>query len=414
MTQGNHKDIKMSMLRWVKRDNKTNLIIFIHGLKGGVETWSYDEKTSFPELLKSQRECSSAFDIACFDYFTTFTETYAKTKSLFRSLFSSFKTKETNLPIEEISELLKTEIALTDYDNIILIAHSMGGLVAKSCILKQIEESHNSNIKGLISLAVPHSGAHIANIGSIVSSNVQLKDLSVLSDTTDKLNRQWIQTPNTPSTKYIYASHDKYVDKKSALAIDALKKDSMAVNADHSSICKPKDVDESIFKAVIKHIETIKANFKSQLPLQPLVESDSYSNQYFVIKMAIADIHHQIQGNAKEYFYNAELARKVFTSESDRKKLAQLYSKIRHLYKEELEIHIADGTIADKFITSVHQRITDEDERMLSQILGGLDTVHKKGMLHQLSNKLDTDIIWEKNTSVSQIIASKKGAHNEL
>ncbi len=402
------------MLNWVKKDDKPNLIVFIHGLKGGVETWSYDDKTSFPKLLKSQIDFISGFDIACFDYFTTFTETYGKTKSLFRSLFSSFKTKETNLPIEELSELLKTEIALTDYDNIILIAHSMGGLVAKSCILNQIEENHVSNIRGLISLAVPHSGALIANIGGLVSSNVQLQDLSVLSPTIDRLNRQWIQTPNTPCTKYIYASHDKYVDKKSALAIDALKKDSMAVNADHSTICKPKDVDESAFRAVIKHIETMKGEFKNQVPLKTLVEPDAYSNQYFVIKMVIADIHHIIQGHAKEYFYNAELARKVFTSESDRKKLEQLYSKIRCLYQEELEAHIADGTITDKFIASVHQRITDEDERMLNQILGGLDSVHKKGMLHQLSNKFDTDIIWEKSTSISQIRESKEGAHNEL
>ncbi|GGI81411.1 hypothetical protein GCM10007978_19070 [Shewanella hanedai] len=404
----------MSMFHWVKKDDKPNLIVFIHGLKGGLETWSYDDNTSFPELLKSQTDFISGFDIACFDYFTTFTETYGKTKSLFRGLFSSFKTKETNLPIEELSELLKTEIALTDFDNIIFIAHSMGGLIAKSCILKQIDENHVSNIRGLISLAVPHSGALIANIGGLVSSNVQLQDLSVLSPTIDKLNRQWIQTPNTPCTKYIYASHDKYVDKKSALAIDALKKDSMAVNADHSTICKPKDVDESAFKVVIKHIETMKGEFKNQVPLQSLAEPDAYSNEYFVIKMVLADIHSRIQGHAKEYFYNAELARKVFTSESDRKKLEKLYSKIRCLYQEELEAHIADGTITDKFITSVHQRITDEDERILNQILGGLDSVHKKGMLHQLSNKFDTDIIWEKNTSILQIRTSREGAHNEL
>ncbi|MBB1382463.1 hypothetical protein H5071_10995, partial [Shewanella sp. SR41-2] len=318
----------MSMLSWVKKDDKTNLIVFIHGLKGGLETWSYDDNTSFPELLKSQTDFISDFDIACFDYFTTFTETYGKAKGIFRKLFTSFNTKEKNLPIEELSELLKTEIDLTDYENIILIAHSMGGLVAKSCILKQLEEKHVSNIRGLISLAVPHSGALTANIGGLVSSNVQLQDLSVLSPTIDKLTREWIQTPNTPCTKYIYASHDDFVDKKSALAVDALKKDSMAVNADHSSICKPMDVNETTFKAVRKHIGTMKSEFKSEISLQALTESDVYSNEYFVIKMVLADIHSRIQGHAKEYFYNAELARKVFTSESDRKKLEKLYAKI--------------------------------------------------------------------------------------
>ncbi|MBU1391717.1 MAG: alpha/beta hydrolase [Gammaproteobacteria bacterium] len=404
----------MSMLRWVKKDDRPNLIVFIHGLKGGVETWSYDDNTSFPNLFKSQTDFISDFDIACFDYFTTFTETYGKAKGILRKLFTSFNTKEKNLPIDELSELLKTEIDLTDYQNIILIAHSMGGLVAKSCILKQLEEKHVSNIRGLISLAVPHSGALIANIGGLVSNNVQLQDLSVLSPILDKLNRDWIHTANTPCATYIYASHDDFVKKESALAVDALKNNIMAINADHSSICKPRDVNESSFRAVKKHIEKIKSDFTNQVPLQALTETDAYSNEYFVIKMVLADIHNRIQGHAKEYFYNAELARKIFTSESDRKKLEQLYSKIRCLYQEELEAHIADDTITDKFITSVHQRITDEDERILNQILGGLDSVHKKGMLHQLSNKFDTDIIWDKNTSISQILASREGAHNEL
>lgn len=57
----------------------------------------------------------------------------------------------------------------------------MGGLVSKACILSHLDETQDTIVKGFISLAVPHSGAKIANIGSeFLSSNIQLSDLTVL------------------------------------------------------------------------------------------------------------------------------------------------------------------------------------------------------------------------------------------
>lgn len=74
----------MSMITWTKRDNNANAVIFVHGLKGGQETWSYDEKTSFPSLLAADRNISDHFDIGCFNYFTTFTTTYGANKAFFK------------------------------------------------------------------------------------------------------------------------------------------------------------------------------------------------------------------------------------------------------------------------------------------------------------------------------------------
>ncbi|MGQ7187575.1 ABC-three component system protein [Escherichia sp. HC-CC] len=49
--------------------------------------------------------------------------------------------------------------------------------------------------------------------------------------------------------------------------------------------------------------------------------------------MIVADIHQDIAMHAKEYYYNAELARNIFTSDYDRKLLGHLYSKIREIYR---------------------------------------------------------------------------------
>lgn len=257
------------MLQWVRCKEKDNLILFIHGLKGGGETWAYDKDITFPLLIKKEKSLKYTYDIACFNYFTTFTDTYAKTKSWTQKIFGSSNKIKKNLPIDEISELLLTEtkVNLSHYKNIILIAHSMGGLVSKSCILKQLNSNSPKNITGFISLAVPHSGAKLANIGGLLSSNIQLEDLSVLSNSIDSLTRLWIQAENKPTTKYIYAANDQIVDKKSALAIDSTKDDSMAVDEDHSSICKPKNRKQTIYRAVINYINEVEEKLKKKSKL---------------------------------------------------------------------------------------------------------------------------------------------------
>lgn len=402
----------MSMLEWVKKEKNPSLIVFIHGLNGGVDTWSYSKEVSFPSLIAKNKSMQTAYDIACFNYFSTFTNTYGNAKGWAKRLFSSLKKKQKNLPVDEIAELLRTELEvnLSDYDNIIFVAHSMGGLIAKACILKQLEEEQVSSVKGFISLAVPHSGAKIANIGGLISKNVQLVDLGLLSDTVDDLTRKWIHTPNTPKTKYIYAANDIYVDKKSALAIDSIKKDSRAVDEDHSSICKPMDTTQTIYQAVLKDISDFEQHFFSILPLENFIDNNQFDTQLFVIKMVLADIHDAIQGHAKEYFYNAELARKIFTSDADRKKLECLYKKIKHIYQEEFEKHISEATTSNQLIASVHSRIMSEDKLYLNEVLNSIDSIHKKGMLHQLANKVDGAILWSSDTCLTELSNINSGS----
>ncbi|MCG2879002.1 hypothetical protein L7I36_20300, partial [Obesumbacterium proteus] len=73
----------MSMLIWNKRNNSKNIILFIHGLKGGSSTWSCNEGVSFPQLISEDDDFDDCFDIACFEYFTNFTNSYGKAKNLF-------------------------------------------------------------------------------------------------------------------------------------------------------------------------------------------------------------------------------------------------------------------------------------------------------------------------------------------
>ncbi|MCE0845168.1 GPI inositol-deacylase [Buttiauxella sp. A2-C1_F] len=401
----------MSMVEWISRENKNSLILFVHGLKGGLDTWENSEGISFPMLLTEEEDIKDSFDVACFNYFTTFTQTYASTKGVLARILSRTKRKERNIPTDEIAELLYTEINinLSNYERIIIIAHSMGGLISKNLILKKAEYEESSNIVGFISLAVPHSGAKIANIASLVSTNAQLVDLSLLSNATDDLNRRWINaSKKLPVTRYIYGTYDSYVDKKSALPMDSERKNSFAVNDDHGSICKPENSQSMVFIAVKKFITEIDKAEPNSIVVERFLDAQQYDNEYFVLKMIVADIHKDIAQNAKEFYYNAELVRNIFTSDYDRKILSQLYAKIRTIYQEEYESHIADSISPDKFIAGVHARISREDKASLDTLIKSLDSVHKKGMLHQLANKNDRDIVWSSATCLKDLEKLKR------
>ena len=76
-----------------------------------------------------------------------------------RTIINTFfkaKTRK-NLPIEEISNLLSSQIKYkcSDHSNVILIGHSMGGLVAKKFLLDDLHENPNSKVKIYVSLATP-------------------------------------------------------------------------------------------------------------------------------------------------------------------------------------------------------------------------------------------------------------------
>lgn len=400
----------MSMVEWVRRDKNQSLVVFVHGLTGGMGTWAYDEQVSFPSLLLADPRIDG-FDIACFNYFTTFTNIYGTSKSIMSRLFGSLKSFRKNLPIEEIGELLKTEFSVnfTKYKKIIIIAHSMGGLISKYCILQQIEHDGRTPVTGFISLAVPHQGAKAASIASLISSNAHVGDLKVLGEAIDKLNRSWSQSSVTPEVKYIYGAHDIIVEKNSAIPTDTLKANAVAVNEDHIGICKPKDSEQTVYVAVVNFIEDLAAKFSGQLEKKEFIDNQQYEDQFFVLKLILAEVGEVLTGSAKEYFFNAEEARKIFSSDHDRDLLKKLYEDIRTLYRLEYEYHIANGTTTTQLVQSVHKKIFDAQDGYLKTTLSQLRDSHKMGMIHQLANKSDTRVVWSESTTLEAL----KNLHKE-
>ncbi|MED2793174.1 hypothetical protein P4256_15755 [Bacillus wiedmannii] len=264
----------MDNIQFIKQSNQENLIIFIHGFQGGIETWKYGEGAFFPELLLKDEYIARNFDIACFSYYSKLFGSCSieRVKNVVnRILYSKKSLTRKNLDIDGLSDILHTAIQIEcdSYQKIIFIAHSMGGLVAKSCILKMLGDSTENKMKLFISLAVPHQGTDLATLGkSLFRGNSQIIDLTPLSTTLDKITKEWIRNGRrVPKVEYFYGKHDKVVKEHSAIGIEPEKTKVSFFDTDHIMIAKPDSTKNLIYKGVIRLLK----NFLKE----SLVETDT-------------------------------------------------------------------------------------------------------------------------------------------
>jgi triacylglycerol esterase/lipase EstA (alpha/beta hydrolase family) len=100
-----------------------SLLIFIHGLTGnGKDTWG-----NFPSLIEKDARLGETFDVKHFEYTT-------------KKFDLPFTDKSS--PIHHLAETLEGKINnnYREYKNIILICHSMGGLIARKYLTDIIKK----------------------------------------------------------------------------------------------------------------------------------------------------------------------------------------------------------------------------------------------------------------------------------
>lgn len=264
------------MIRFIKKDNTDNVILFIHGFIGGKNTWKHSEHNLFSELLLENTELSSQYDIAHFEYYTTLTNisgTLNTVKNIFLSVFSKKTyTCPKNVRIKTIADILKSEISLklSSYKSLTLIAHSMGGIVAKEYILNPIE---GQDISQFFSFSVPHQGVELASFGKLITGNPNVNDLGPLSEEVSDLNSKWIKTKDIPETIFIIGAYDRLVPRTSSVCIGDASSVVITLPFDHESICKPEGEDSVIIDAVRKHL---KANSTQQRNAIPITYNNSH------------------------------------------------------------------------------------------------------------------------------------------
>jgi protein SERAC1 len=393
------------MIEFIQKSGKSDLVLFIHGFTGGRDTWRHEVDGYFYDHLLEYSAFREGYDIAVFEYYSKLLNLFPIAGSITKRIYSLFKSiqpkVQKNISIYEISNLLASRIRfdLEGYQNIVVIAHSMGGLVTKSYALQELEAGRHCKIKLILSLAVPHLGADLATYGKLLSNNQQIEDLAPLSELCPKLNDAWVKRTDKPIIKYFYGAYDTVVTKQSAIGTDNLEQDVISCDDTHLTICKPPR-NGLLVTAAIQFLKEFKSH-TTPIALQRISDPEQYEDEIFVLKLLLADVHDASVRNSKEFFLNAEYARKLLSSDADQQKLHDLYNRIRTIYLNSYEQHVAknEARNSSTLVSTVHARIIQEDAGFLKAAHPMLQALHKQGMLHQLANDLGNDIWWSEERS---------------
>ena len=247
-----------------------NLVVFVHGL-GGVRygrrpTWGH-----FPDLLFHELP---SVDVGLYSYI---------------SMLDRIKFRQ-SVPIKGearvLAGILRQE---STYKRVILIGHSMGGLICQLVVKHLVESgefSHLPHISGLILMATPQAGSlrvpwfasHFTTDGKALAAHGELvTDLQRFVATRLDL-KESAAGPDLVSlpTWAVWGASDFWVDRMSAYGIlpDDRTQD---VRGTHTSIVKPAKRDDDAFRFVaerVKHATQIEFSSDDRLPAVQLPARD--------------------------------------------------------------------------------------------------------------------------------------------
>lgn len=377
-------------------------VVFIHGFTGGESTWRNDAGISFWEMLETDPQLTAAFDFFQFEYFTklsdlpngAFVQKIVSWIRFAQGIAPKSGNIKNNQPIAYLSEQLTTDLRLRlrDYSEVILVAHSMGGLIAKDHII-HYQVGNGPKPIAYVSMAVPHKGALKALLLS-PTSNINAKELVPLAKYSDELNNKWVDHKHDlPKSLYMIAQHDECVSKQSATPFTVTGPQRAVVDHSHGSICKPNTTSDGSFLAVSQFLQDI-AYQKNMMAISNVASTTpDYDKEIFVIKMMVCDIGPKGIDDAKDCFFQAEIISKA-ASKGDAEEMRLLQQKVLSIYKQKYNEFFGTSEVPNHIFAQIHSEITNQDSHALKSGVAYLNFLHKKGFLHQLANGMNKTVVW--------------------
>jgi hypothetical protein len=209
------------------------LLLFVHGLGGNaIGTWG-----RFRELLESDY-AMSGIDVG------------------FLNLPSDiwpwpFRPKA--LRIQDLARALSTELDLRypDHD-VVIVSHSLGGLVAKRYVVDSLRTTGSSRVKKIVFFGTPAAGAGLASVASrLLPWNWPVWQLRRNSDFIDLLREDWVghNCSNKVQVTYILGGQDAVVARDSARGFPGSSWEIIALKG-HRDLVKPSNVNDLTYLAV--------------------------------------------------------------------------------------------------------------------------------------------------------------------
>ena len=229
-------------------------IIFVHGLGGDQLTWG-----KFPNLLLKDSDLDVSIDFM--EYPTPFLG--IKLSYMFQQKYQA---------IEDLAKSLKTLIdeRHQDADEIILVGHSMGGLVIRKYLLEERVAERQTKVSKAVLYAVPNRGNGHATILKEFSPfrNPHLWQLSKYSDFIKQLNESWCRSKVEDYTDItvVVAGNDKVVTVDSAEGVFQHLEPKQIAAKGHLDVVKPTSFTDLSFLILKNAI--LKKKYIPEFPLQ--------------------------------------------------------------------------------------------------------------------------------------------------
>ncbi len=217
-------------------ERRKSLIVFVHGLGGGIRTWG-----KFKTLIDADPELRNRFDVVFYRYPT----------SLIRLPFM-----KPSLSLELVVDALDTRIALEtegrDYAAIFFVCHSMGGLLGRDYAIKAHRGEAGRRISAMLLYATPNQGSEVARLPNFLSfGHHQLKQLFRESDLIRRINDDWrdLGLDDVVLVNFVVAAQDSVVTEASARGFWGSNGHVYVLaNDDHRSVVKPRTKGDESFR----------------------------------------------------------------------------------------------------------------------------------------------------------------------
>jgi hypothetical protein len=173
--------------QWIYRSkpNARVALVFVHGIFGEtVGTWTNASGKRFFDYLQESPQMNGKADVFAFGFTST--------------MFSGGSLSVADAS-KKLTEYLKFNGVL-DYDTIVFVAHSMGGLVVLHNLSRDVSNELLGKVPVVVLLGTPMSGADIASVADKVANNPALADMFGIDDNRflQDLSDSWKSLPNKP------------------------------------------------------------------------------------------------------------------------------------------------------------------------------------------------------------------------
>lgn len=220
------------------------LLVLLHGWNGDASgTWN-----QFPQLLKNDSRLKE-FDLWMVEYPTVLARRNLRIRQMSRWL----------------NELMVINGRYEQYTEIYVIAHSMGGLIARGMLLENRLANNNMAYKSVISIASPYRGADIARLLSTLGlSRGYAEDLRPGSEMLDSLRDDWNSFRDRPHGYCLTSPHDAVVSEDSAIyqCNEYLRYPQWG----HSEMVKPESTADPRYQVPVERVLRIASEHETTQP----------------------------------------------------------------------------------------------------------------------------------------------------